>query len=113
MNDLTTTGNTLADIHKQYVPVLAGFAKDGTMAPVAIHWNRKTIIPVDEVIDAATFMAENGRTQTRYRIRIAQQETYLFLEHQVESPNAKKPEAMRWWLYAYNDAAATSQVRSA
>jgi hypothetical protein len=107
-----------SDIHrntvcKHYVPVLAGFAKDGTMTPIAIRWNRKTIIPVDEVIDSKPYAAERGYTQTRYRIRIGQKETYLFLERQSNPRNPDDLETLRWWLYTYDSDRAIPRVQSA
>lgn len=70
-------------MRKVYVKVLAVFDENGTIRPHRITYDDGHTYIIDQVLDirpAASLKV--GGAGIRYRIRIGQAETYLFLEEQ-------------------------------
>ena len=67
--------------HKVYVSVLEVRYKDGRLLPLALVWENGIRYKIDQVINvcpAASLKA--GGAGMRYKIRVRDRETYLFLE---------------------------------
>ena len=67
--------------HKVYVSVLEVRYKDGRLLPLALVWENGIRYKIDKVVDicqAASLKA--GGAGLRYKIRVRDRETYLFLE---------------------------------
>lgn len=67
---------------KVYVNVLASFDTNGRLRPLALLWEDGRKYRIDQVLDvrsAASLRA--GGQGDRYTIRMNNQETYIFFEH--------------------------------
>jgi hypothetical protein len=67
--------------HKVYVAVFEVRSKSGKIKPLAVIWEDGKRFKIDEVLDvrpAASLKA--GGAGLRYKIRLGDRETYLFLE---------------------------------
>ena len=67
--------------HKVYVSVIEVRYKDGRLMPLSVIWEDDRRYKIDKVLDirpAASIKA--GGAGMRYKIRVRDRETYLFLE---------------------------------
>lgn len=93
-------------VHRMYVDVLVRLGRDGTLDPVAILWPDGRRFVVDEVLERGVFGAEvQGRGQARWRVRFGGHETELWLERRRPQTPREGVPSLRWWVYAYDDAA--------
>ena len=70
---------------KTYVQVTVNFDHDGRMRPTSILWEDGTHYEIDRVLDVRpAFAARAGGQGDRYTIRLGEQITYLFFEHNVD-----------------------------
>lgn len=67
-------------LEKVYVDVLARFCKDGSIIPIKIIWQGKTVYNVDQIIDVSPSFAAVGGKALRYICRIGMNKTEVFLE---------------------------------
>ena len=70
---------------KAYVHVSVDFDDTGRMCPTSILWEDGTHYEIDRVLDVRpAFAARAGGQGDRYTIRLGEQITYLFFEHNVD-----------------------------
>ena len=70
---------------KTYVQVTVDFDHNGTMHPTSILWEDGTHYEIDRVLDIRpAYAARAGGQGDRYTIRLGEQVTYLFFEHDVD-----------------------------
>ena len=70
---------------KAYVHVSVDFGDTGSMRPTSILWEDGTHYEIDRVLDVRpAFAARAGGQGDRYTIRLGEQITYLFFEHNVD-----------------------------
>ena len=70
---------------KAYVHVSVDFDDTGRMRPTSILWEDGTHYEIDRVLDVRpAFAARAGGQGDRYTIRLGEQITYLFFEHNVD-----------------------------
>lgn len=70
---------------KAYVRVSVDFDDTGRMRPTNILWEDGTHYEIDRVLDVRlAFAARAGGQGDRYTIRLGEQITYLFFEHNVD-----------------------------
>ena len=70
---------------KVYVEVAAVFTPEGRIMPQCIRWEDGTHYEIDRVLDVRpAFAARAGGQGDRYTIRLGEQITYLFFEHNVD-----------------------------
>ena len=70
---------------KTYVRVSVDFDDTGRMRPTNILWEDGTHYEIDRVLDVRpAFAARAGGQGDRYTIRLGEQITYLFFEHNVD-----------------------------
>ena len=70
---------------KTYVHVSVDFDDTGRMHPTSILWEDGTHYEIDRVMDVRpAFAARAGGQGDRYTIRLGEQITYLFFEHNVD-----------------------------
>lgn len=70
---------------KAYVHVSVDFDDTGRMRPTNILWEDGTHYEIDRVLDVRpAFAARAGGQGDRYTIRLGEQITYLFFEHNVD-----------------------------
>ena len=70
---------------KAYVHVSVDFDDTGRMCPTSIRWEDGTHYEIDRVLDVRpAFAARAGGQGDRYTIRLGEQITYLFFEHNVD-----------------------------
>ena len=70
---------------KTYVHVSVDFDDNGRMHPTRIRWEDGTHYEIDRVLDVRpAFAARAGGQGDRYTIRLGEQITYLFFEHNVD-----------------------------
>lgn len=92
-------------VHKEYVDVVASFAKNGILEPLIVRWKDGRSFLIDEVLLAEPFgPVLRGRQTKRYRVRLKDHETELFLERKEAQLALGKPEELRWWVYAFDKA---------
>lgn len=94
-------------VHREYVDVVARFARDGAIDPVCVMWRDGRSFPIDEVVERGAFgVRPEGRQTARYRVRFGRHETCLYLERmQRASAPDRSPdtsETLRWWVYAFD-----------
>lgn len=90
-------------VHREYVDVVARFSRDGQVEPVAVQWRDGRSFFVDEILGREPFGGtERGKSSERYRVRFGGHETDLYLERTAAVPALGAPEALRWWVYAYD-----------
>ena len=78
-------------VHREYVDVVARFSRGGQVEPVAVQWRDGRSFFVDEILGREPFGGtERGKSSERYRVRTA------------AVPALGAPEALRWWVYAYD-----------
>lgn len=67
---------------KVYVPVEVDFDESGQMYPRLIHWEDGKAYKIDRILDVRPVPAARADGQgDRYTIRMNNQETYIFFEH--------------------------------
>ncbi len=67
---------------KVYVPVEVTFDENGHMYPRLIHWEDGKTYEIDRILDVRPAPAARAGGQgDRYTIRMNNQETYIFFEH--------------------------------
>ena len=70
---------------KAYVHVSVDFDDTGRMCPTSILWEDGTHYEIDRVMDVRpAYAARAGGQGDRYTIRLGEQITYLFFEHNVD-----------------------------
>lgn len=70
---------------KTYVQVDVAFHPDGIMRPTGILWEDGQYYPIDRVLDIRSApAAKAGGQGDRYTIRLGDQTTYLFFEHNTD-----------------------------
>lgn len=88
-------------VHREYVDVITRIGRDGVIEPVCVCWRDGRSFPIDEVLETGTFGARaNGRRQARYRVRLGNHETELYLEKADAVAGLGRPETLRWWVFA-------------
>lgn len=105
MMEYRSTDGVPRRVHREYVDVVARFSRNGTVEPVAVQWRDGRSFFVDEVLGIEPFGGARRATSTdRYRVRFGDHETDLYLERNAAMPALGEPEALRWWVYAYDKA---------
>ncbi|WP_270573713.1 hypothetical protein [Candidatus Collinsella stercoripullorum] len=100
---MTTTYGERRRVHREYVDVVARFGRDGAIEPVCVVWKDGRSFPIDEVLEPGSFGAmARGRQTARYRVRLGRHETDLYLERLAARPEVGEPEALRWWVNAFD-----------
>ena len=70
---------------KTYVEVSVSFDEDGRMTPRELIWEDGTRFEIDRILDVRPAPAQRGGGYgDRYTIRLGEQITYLFFEHNVD-----------------------------
>ena len=70
---------------KTYVQVIVEFDPDGTMHPTSILWEDGMHYEIDRILDVRSASAARAGGQgDRYTIRLGEQITYLFFDHNVD-----------------------------
>ncbi len=70
---------------KTYVDVRVDFHADGRMYPVSIEWEDGHVYEIDRVLDVRpAYAARAGGQGDRYTVRMNDQTTYLFFEHNAD-----------------------------
>lgn len=91
-------------VHKEYVDVVASFAKNGTLEPLIIRWKDGRSFTIDEIMTQGSFGPTlRGKQTLRYQVRFGKHETELFLERRVAVPSMGTNESLRWWVYAFDN----------
>ena len=81
---------------KIYVPVQADFDASGRMVPRRLRWTDGEIYEIDRVLDLRPAAAQKAGGQgDRYTVRIREQETFLFFEH---DPDGESGMPGRWFV---------------
>ena len=90
-------------IHKEYVDVIARFAKDGGFEPISVCWKDGRTFVIDEVLEIGAFgPPKQGKREMRYRIRFGDHETEIYLERCDGRPMTGELEKFRWWVLAFD-----------
>ena len=90
-------------IHKEYVDVVARFAKCGDFEPIAVCWKDGRAVHIDEILETGVFSPlKYGKQVLKYRIRFGDHETELYLERHEARPMSGEPETLRWWVFAFD-----------
>ena len=67
---------------KVYVPVEVAFDENGHMYPRLIHWEDGKTYEIDRILDVRPAPAASAGGQgDRYTVRMNNQETHIFFEH--------------------------------
>lgn len=86
---------------KKYVNVFTLITDEGRFDPVFIVWPDGRVYWVDEVLERGAFGNKDGRARTaRYRIRIGEHETFMYLEKIEGNPNRGESSSIKWWVKA-------------
>ena len=90
-------------IHKEYVDVVARFAKSGDFEPIAVCWKDGRIFRIDEILETGVFSPlKYGKQVLKYRIRFGDHEPELYLERHEARPMNGEPESLKWWVFAFD-----------
>lgn len=88
--------SSLGQSIKTYVQVNVDFADDGRMRPISVLWEDGHIFEIDRVLDVRPAAAARAGGQgDRYTIRMGDNITYLFFEHNVDE---KSHVLGRWFV---------------
>ena len=67
--------------YKKYVEMIVKYLEDGTIMPLAIHWNEGELYEIDRVIDTRPCASlKAGGAGIRYTCMIQGHEKYVWLE---------------------------------
>ena len=89
-------------VRKRYVDVVARMREDGSMEPLSVAWRDGRSFRVTEVVEAEEFRPGfDGVFNARYRIRIGDRRTSLYLEQRLNRPETGLPPSVRWWVYEF------------
>ena len=76
-------------VRKRYVDVVARIREDGSFK-------------VTEIVEAGEFRpGSDGYFTARYRIRIGDRRTRLYLEQRLNRPETGLPPTVRWWVHEF------------
>ena len=85
-------------VRKRYVDVVARMREDGSMEPLSVAWRDGRSFRVTEVVEAGEF---DGVFTARYRIRIGDRRTSLYLEQRLNRPETGLPPSIHWWVHEF------------
>ena len=89
-------------VRKRYVDVVARMREDGSFEPLSVAWRDGRSFKVTEVVEAGEFRPGfDGVFLARYRIRIVDRKTSLYLEQRLNRPETGLPPSVRWWVYEF------------
>ena len=89
-------------VRKRYVDVVARMRKDGSLEPLSVAWRDGRSFKVTEVVEAGEFSPGfHGCFTARYRIRIGDRRTSLYLEQRLNHPETGMPPTVRWWVHEF------------
>lgn len=89
-------------VRKRYVDVVARMREDGSMEPLSVAWRDCRSFRVTEVVEAGEFRPGFDDVFTaRYRIRIGDRKTSLYLEQRLNRPETGLPPSVRWWVHEF------------
>lgn len=89
-------------VRKRYVDVVTRIREDGSSEPLSVAWRDGRCFKVTEVVEAGEFRPGfNGFFTARYRIRIGDRRTSLYLEQCLRSPETGLPPTVRWWVHEF------------
>ena len=87
--------------HKRYVDVFMRLTDEGRFDPIAVLLPDGRAFPITEIVERGDFgPSYRGVATARYKIRIRDHVTYLFLERKVYDPALSKSPVIRWWVEA-------------
>jgi len=67
--------------YKKYVEMIVKYLEDGTIMPLAIHWNEGELYEIDRVIDTRPCASlKAGGAGIRYTCMIQGHQKYIWLE---------------------------------
>lgn len=89
-------------VRKRYVDVVARMREDGSFEPLSVAWRDGRSFKVTEIVEAGEFRPGSGGYFTaRYRIRIGDRRTRLYLEQRLNRPETGLPPTVRWWVHEF------------
>ena len=89
-------------VRKRYVDVVARIREDGSFEPLSVAWRDGRSFKVTEIVEAGEFYPGFDDLFTaRYRIRIGDRRTSLYLEQRLNRPETGMPPTVRWWVYEF------------
>lgn len=89
-------------VRKRYVDVVARMREDGFMEPLSVAWRDGRSFRVTEVAEAGEFRPGfDGVFTARYRIRIGDRRTSLYLEQRLNRPETGLPPSIHWWVHEF------------
>lgn len=87
--------------HKRYVDVYMRLTDEGRFDPITVLWPDGRAFPITEIVERGDFGPPyRGVATARYKVRIRDHATNLFLERKVYDPSLNKPPVTRWWVEA-------------
>ena len=89
-------------VRKRYVDVVARMREDGSLEPLSVAWRDGRSFKVTEVVEVGEFgPGFHGCFTARYRIRIGDRRTSLYLEQRLNHPETGMPPTIRWWVHEF------------
>lgn len=89
-------------VRKRYVDVVARMREDGSLEPLSVAWRDGRSFKVTEVVEVGEFSPGfHGCFIARYRIRIGDRRTSLYLEQRLNHPETGMPPTVRWWVHEF------------
>ena len=89
-------------VRKRYVGVVARMREDGSLEPLSVAWRDGRSFKVTEVVEVGEFSPGfHGCFTARYRIRIGDRRTSLYLEQRLNHPETGMLPTVRWWVHEF------------
>ena len=89
-------------VRKRYVDVVARMREDGFMEPLSVAWRDGRSFKVTEIVETGEFRPGfDGVFTARYRIRIGDRRTSLYLEQRLNPPETGLPPSIHWWVHEF------------